>query len=76
MAANRDETGGRLPIWAANWWLTPCWARPLVRVRGRALARPAIISETWLDRRLQALSAEDRAIIARATGLLSAIADS
>ena len=30
----------------------------------------------WLDRRLQALSAEDRAVIARATTLLGAIADS
>ena len=30
----------------------------------------------WLDQRLQALSAEDRAVIARATALLSRIADS
>jgi DNA-binding MarR family transcriptional regulator len=30
----------------------------------------------WLDQRLQALSAADRAIIARATALLSSIADS
>ncbi|MGD0702178.1 MAG: MarR family transcriptional regulator [Trebonia sp.] len=30
----------------------------------------------WLDRRLSALSAEDRAVIARATALLSSIADS
>jgi DNA-binding MarR family transcriptional regulator len=30
----------------------------------------------WLDQRLQALSAEDRAVIARATALLSSIADS
>src|ERR1700689_322557 len=45
MAANRDETGGGPPIWAGTGRLTPCWARPLVRVRGRALARPAIISE-------------------------------
>jgi DNA-binding MarR family transcriptional regulator len=30
----------------------------------------------WLDQRLQALSAEDRAVIARATTLLSGIADS
>jgi DNA-binding MarR family transcriptional regulator len=30
----------------------------------------------WLDRRLRALSAEDRAVIARATALLGAIADS
>ena len=30
----------------------------------------------WLDQRLQALSAEDRAVIARATELLSGIADS
>lgn len=30
----------------------------------------------WLDQRLQALSAEDRAIIARATELLASIADS
>ena len=30
----------------------------------------------WLDRRLQALSAEDRAVIARATALLSSLADS
>ena len=30
----------------------------------------------WLDQRLQALSAEDRAVIARATAILSSIADS
>jgi DNA-binding MarR family transcriptional regulator len=30
----------------------------------------------WLDQRLQALSAEDRAVIARATALLGSIADS
>lgn len=30
----------------------------------------------WLDQRLQALSAEDRTVIARATALLSSIADS
>ena len=30
----------------------------------------------WLDQRLQVLSAEDRAVIARATALLSSIADS
>src|ERR1700689_105420 len=30
----------------------------------------------WLDQRLQALSAEDRAVIARATALLADIADS
>ena len=30
----------------------------------------------WLDQRLQALSAEDRAVIARATALLASIADS
>jgi DNA-binding MarR family transcriptional regulator len=30
----------------------------------------------WLDQRLQALSAEDRAVIARATALLSSLADS
>ena len=30
----------------------------------------------WLDQRLQALSGEDRAVIARATALLSSIADS
>jgi DNA-binding MarR family transcriptional regulator len=30
----------------------------------------------WLDRRLQALSAEDRAVIGRATALLTSIADS
>jgi len=30
----------------------------------------------WLDQRLRALSAEDRAVIARATALLSSIADS
>jgi len=30
----------------------------------------------WLDRRLRALSAEDRSVIARATALLAAIADS
>jgi DNA-binding MarR family transcriptional regulator len=31
---------------------------------------------TWLDEQLRALSAEDRAVIARATALLSKIADS
>jgi DNA-binding MarR family transcriptional regulator len=31
---------------------------------------------TWLDERLSALSAEDRAVIARAAALLSSIADS
>jgi len=31
---------------------------------------------TWLDQRLRALSAEDRAVIARATALLSSIAGS
>ena len=30
----------------------------------------------WLDQRLQALGAEDRAVIARATAILSSIADS
>jgi DNA-binding MarR family transcriptional regulator len=30
----------------------------------------------WLDQRLRALSAEDRAVIARATALLSSVADS
>ena len=30
----------------------------------------------WLDQQLQALSAEDRAVIARATALLGRIADS
>jgi len=30
----------------------------------------------WLDQRLEALSAEDRAVIARATALLASIADS
>jgi len=30
----------------------------------------------WLDQRLRGLSAEDRAVIARATALLSGIADS
>jgi DNA-binding MarR family transcriptional regulator len=30
----------------------------------------------WLDRQLRALSAEDRAVVARATALLSSIADS
>lgn len=30
----------------------------------------------WLDQRLQTLSAEDRAVIARATALLSSLADS
>jgi DNA-binding MarR family transcriptional regulator len=30
----------------------------------------------WLDQRLRALSAEDRAVIVRATALLSGIADS
>ena len=33
-------------------------------------------ANAWLDQRLQALSAEDRAVIARATALLSSIADS
>ncbi len=44
---------------------------------GDALAGATRAQRTsWLDRRLQALSAEDRAMIARATALLSSIADS
>jgi DNA-binding MarR family transcriptional regulator len=44
---------------------------------GDELARAARAQRNaWLDRRLQALSAEDRAVIARATTLLGAIADS
>jgi DNA-binding MarR family transcriptional regulator len=44
---------------------------------GDALASAARVQRNaWLDQRLQALSAEDRAVIARATALLSSIADS
>jgi DNA-binding MarR family transcriptional regulator len=44
---------------------------------GAELARAARAERNaWLDQRLQALSAEDRAAIARATALLSRIADS
>jgi DNA-binding MarR family transcriptional regulator len=44
---------------------------------GDELARAARAQRNaWLDQRLQALSAEDRAVIARATALLSSIADS
>jgi DNA-binding MarR family transcriptional regulator len=44
---------------------------------GAELARAARAQRNaWLDQRLQALSAEDRAVIARATALLSRIADS
>jgi DNA-binding MarR family transcriptional regulator len=44
---------------------------------GDELARAARAQRNaWLDRRLQALSPEDRAVLARATDLLSAIADS
>jgi DNA-binding MarR family transcriptional regulator len=44
---------------------------------GDDLARAARAQrDAWLDQRLRALSAEDRAIIARATALLSSIADS
>src|ERR1700683_4792717 len=44
---------------------------------GDALASAARAQRNaWLDQRLQALSAEDRAVIARATALLADIADS
>ncbi|MEY9849119.1 MarR family winged helix-turn-helix transcriptional regulator [Streptacidiphilus sp. MAP5-3] len=44
---------------------------------GDALARAARDQRNaWLDRRLRALSAEDRAVIARAAELLGGIADS
>ncbi|MGH3252153.1 MAG: MarR family winged helix-turn-helix transcriptional regulator [Trebonia sp.] len=44
---------------------------------GDALARATRAQRNaWLDRRLAALSAEDRAVIARATALLRGIADS
>jgi hypothetical protein len=44
---------------------------------GDELARAARAQRTaWLDQRLQALSAEDRAVIARAAALLITIADS
>jgi DNA-binding MarR family transcriptional regulator len=44
---------------------------------GDALASAARAQRNaWLDEQLSALSAEDRAVIARATALLSAIADS
>ena len=53
------------------------------KVRFRATAEGAELvcaaraqRNAWLDQRLQALSAEDRAVIARATALLSRIADS
>ena len=44
---------------------------------GDELARAARAQRNaWLDQRLRALSAEDRAVIARATALLSSLADS
>ena len=44
---------------------------------GDELARAARAQRSaWLDQRLQALSAEDRAVIARAAALLASIADS
>jgi DNA-binding MarR family transcriptional regulator len=44
---------------------------------GAELARAARAQRNaWLDQRLQALSVEDRAVLARATALLSRIADS
>jgi DNA-binding MarR family transcriptional regulator len=44
---------------------------------GDELARAARAQRNaWLDERLRSLSAEDRAVIARATALLSSIADS
>ena len=48
-----------------------------VTAKGDQLARVTRAQRNaWLDQRLQALSAEDRAVIARATVLLSGIADS
>ncbi|MGD0559510.1 MAG: MarR family transcriptional regulator [Streptosporangiaceae bacterium] len=44
---------------------------------GNELASAARVQRTaWLDQRLQSLSAEDRAVMARAAALLSTIADS
>jgi hypothetical protein len=43
---------------------------------GRLAGAARALRNAWLDQRLQALSAEDRAVIARAIALLSSIADS
>ena len=60
----RDPGDGRKVLFSAT-------------AEGDELARAARAQRNaWLDRRLQALSPEDRAVLARATDLLSAIADS
>jgi DNA-binding MarR family transcriptional regulator len=60
----RDPGDGRKVLFSAT-------------AEGDELARAARAQRNaWLDQRLQALSAEDRAVIARATAILSRIADS
>lgn len=60
----RDPDDGRKVLFSAT-------------AEGDELARAARAQRNaWLDERLRALSAEDRAVIARAAALLSSIADS
>src|ERR1700733_14554237 len=60
----RDPGDGRKVLFSAT-------------AEGHELARAARARRNaWLDQRLEALSAEDRAVIARATALLASIADS
>jgi len=60
----RDPGDGRKVLFSAT-------------AEGNELARAARAQRNaWLDERLRALSAEDRAVIARAAALLSSIADS
>ena len=44
-AANSEDTGGSAPTWWATECGTPWCTRPAVRVWGRLVASPAIISE-------------------------------
>jgi len=63
-ARNRDPDDGRKVLFSAT-------------AEGDELASAARSQRnTWLDEQLGALSAEDRAVIARAAALLSSIADS
>ena len=63
-ARNRDPDDGRKVLFSAT-------------AEGDELASAARSQRNaWLDEQLGALSAEDRAVIARAAALLSSIADS
>jgi hypothetical protein len=63
----RDQVVTRLPLQLVD------DVRP---ARGQRAGAARAQRNAWLDERLRALSAEDRAVIARATALLSDIADS